>query len=359
MPLNALNTYPRFCHAILPILAESGSLFRVIDIGARNGFSSEFAPLRSVAEFIGFEPDEQECKRLNEEMSADDTSIGRIYPYAIAGTAGERVFYRTRLPHSAGLYAPRKEWFDRFPASTLDVLYELKVDTVTLDAFCAENGIGPVDVLHIDVEGAEYEVLSAASATLDSGPVLAIKTEIWWAPEMRGQKSFAELDTMIRGHGFQFYDLELHRYARSGLPFGRLTFVDEDNGRIQGFRPEHTMKYGQACTGDALYFRDPVGELRAGSLSPRWTRDSLLKLCGLFDIFDYADSAIEVLDHFADSLLAGLDLAPLYDALVPVSGNQIAPYGAYRDLSRSMMRTWMADRLLGHQWEPPPSKYPE
>jgi FkbM family methyltransferase len=330
-------------------------LFRIIDIGARNGFSGEFQALRSVAEFIGFEADVAECNRLNDTYASDDTSIARVFPVAIGGRAERRAFYRTRLPHSAGLYRPNQDWWSRFPAPTLDVLEERMIDTVTLDQFCVDHAIGPVDVLHVDVEGAEYDVIDAAPATLDS--VLAIKTEVWWSPKFRGQRSFADLDTLIRGRGFEFYDLDLHRYARNGLPLGRLTYVDEDEGRVRGFRPEFDVKYGQACTGDALYFRDPVGELRAGALHPRWTAHSLLKLCALFDVFDYADSAVEILDTFAGTLLAGLNLDRLYDALVPVSGGQATPYGVYGELSTTLMRDWMAQRLLGFQWQPPPTKY--
>jgi len=50
------------------------------------------------------------------------------------------------------------------------------VETVTLDSFYANNEISSVDVIKIDVEGAEFDVIRGASEVLDTfKPVLIIE----------------------------------------------------------------------------------------------------------------------------------------------------------------------------------------
>lgn len=58
----------------------------------------------------------------------------------------------------------------------------------------------------------------------------------------------------------------------------------------------------------------------------------LLRLCGLLDCYDYGDCALEVLDTSRTTLLAGVDVDPLMDALVPELGREIMPYDSYRSL---------------------------
>ena len=50
----------------------------------------------------------------------------------------------------------------------------------------------------------------------------AFLTEFWWDPVIKGQKAFADIDTLLRDQGFRFFDLDLHRYCRATLPAARL-----------------------------------------------------------------------------------------------------------------------------------------
>jgi len=54
---------------------------------------------------------------------------------------------------------------------------EHRVDKVTIDAVVASSGVKGIDILKIDVEGAELEVLKGASRSLGSGRIKAILIE--------------------------------------------------------------------------------------------------------------------------------------------------------------------------------------
>src|SRR5260370_29952398 len=65
----------------------------------------------------------------------------------------------------------------RFPWRNLDVVREVEVTTTSLDAVAQKEGIGHIDFIKIDFEGAELEVLRGASRSLADRTVLCIKTE--------------------------------------------------------------------------------------------------------------------------------------------------------------------------------------
>lgn len=95
---------------------------------------------------------------------------------------------------------------------------------------------------------------------------------------------------------------------------GRLKVIGFDNSTA----PDRS-RYGQALTGDALYFRDPVTDRIAGRTSIAWDSASLLRLCTLFDLLNYGDCAIELLQDFRQHKILDFDfdVEEVIDALTP------------------------------------------
>ncbi len=356
MTLASQNVETRFPKALAPLLPEHRQQYVLVDIGARGGVEATWKNFEGIADFIGFEPHLTECANLNKLAQDQGLLRHRVYPHAIADKNGVRPYYVTKFAHSCGLYRANEDWMGRFPYTTLDVVRQVEIETVTLDYFCAKEALGHVDFLKIDVEGAEYDVLEGGLQTLTDRKVLGIKTEFWWDPIAKGQRSFAEIDMLLRANGFRFYDLELHRYARSTLPAGPVRGTVEEDGSITATN-DPVPDYGQAWTGDALYFRDPVGDLKAGEQSISWDRDSLLRLCGLLDAFDYGDCAIEILETFRHGLLDGIDVDPLIDAALPLVGGEAATYDAYRAASIGIRQRHNAAAHNLSDWQPPPTGY--
>ncbi len=356
MTLARPNMETRFVGAIRALLPAPAQQFVFMDIGARDGMSKYWQPFAGLAEFIGFEPEPVECARLNARYQKAGDQRSRVYPLALAGTSGRQLFYETQFNQSSGLLRGNDAWLSRFPWTTLKVKREGEVDAVTLDRFCAETPLHHVDFIKIDVEGSEYDILHGARETLARQHVLGVLTEIWWDPVMKGQRSFADLDALLRGAGFRFFDLQFVRYARATLPAGRLYLGLDPEGK-KAVVPAIDREYGQASPGDALYFRDPVGELKAGALDPHWDTYSLLRLCALLDAFDYGDCVLEILEAFYDTLLADIDVDTLMDAAVPlVDGDQVN-YDVYRGASIGIRQRENQQVYKLTDWEPPPSNY--
>ena len=89
----------------------------------------------------------------------------------------------------------------------LDKESEQTVETLALDDFCRAEHIEHVDVLKIDVQGAEYAVLAGAAGLLDRRAVDLIYLEMIMAPSYVGQRKYHYYLTLLDGLGYELFDL--------------------------------------------------------------------------------------------------------------------------------------------------------
>ena len=320
MPLAQTNRNPRTLRS-LDRLLEAGERFVLMDIGARGGVSEQWRPIAHLARVIGFEPDQAECNRLN----ALGTGI-EFHPCALHSSPGEHVFYLTESDYCHGFRPCDPRYFGRFPnAINNRVRGELRVRADSLDNFAAGAALDHVDFIKIDTEGSELDILRGGRASLHTRRVLGLLVEVWWDPRLKNQPSFAEMDSHIREQGFTFFDLECQRYPRNSLPVGRIARASRGASRFRLLRRignalSHRTPYrhdGQILTGDALYFRDPVWDLRERAGTFEWDDQTILRLVGLLDLYGYPDFAIEILDFYRERFVRPVDVDGLIDALVP------------------------------------------
>lgn len=99
-----------------------------------------------------------------------------------------------------------------------------KVECSTLDSFCASYGIGSIDMMKIDVEGASYEVFCGASGILDTVKIMHIETEDY--PFFSGQTLHGEVLKFLRDRGFKMIMERNARIAR-GHQYDSVWIKDE------------------------------------------------------------------------------------------------------------------------------------
>ena len=350
MPINSTNRKPRSLGYLQDILSSSDDRFVLMDIGARDGVSRTWTPIADMARIIGFEPDTDECERLN------NNGMGvEFIASALAASPGKRPFYLTEWEDCSGFMPCDENYFGRFPnAINNTVRAQITLQADSLDNIVGKSPIPHIDFIKIDTEGSELDVLQGARDTLRNGRVLGLLVEVWWDPRLKSQPAFSDLDAFIRSHGFSFFDIECQRYPRNTLPVGRMNkrrgkwfrffsrfMPDFAASFLSRFTPDGGplscdvpyRHFGQILTGDALYFRDPVWDLSQGKTDFDWDDDTILRLVGLLDLYNYPDFAIEILDFYRDRFTRSIDVDLLIDSLVPPIDGVILPFDEYWDIS--------------------------
>jgi len=303
-------------------LVETG-LFRtdplvILDVGARGGFESFWTELYAdQVSFIGFEPDKEECEKLNHNLDKNS----RVYPVALHKDKKERLFYQTAFPDSSGFYRANDAVVNRFlDYISLKVMDTKEVITEDMDSFAREHAIERIDFIKLDVEGAELDVLEGAENLLGSS-VLGLRLEVLFVEARKGQPLFSEIEMFLRERGFALFGLYPFRRARKSLPDRLLpTFVSD---------------YGQVFWAEVLFLRDAVAELSGRSDRPTdWNLFKIFKLASIMEVFGLNDCSIELLQTAAQKGILPKDRTDgLIDLLVP----QIKGVNLYRDYFRHLI----------------------
>jgi FkbM family methyltransferase len=192
----------------------------ILDVGAHVGESA--ASYRAVfpgALIHSFEPYPEAHRRLVAAHVRD----ARIVPHAVAvsdstGTAKLRV---NRADVTNSLLASDVRGADYWGADLLDTEAEVTVDTISLDDFCRGEGLAHVDVLKIDVQGAEYAVLAGAQGLLARRAIDLIYVELIMAPSYVGQRKYHYYLSSLDALGYELFDL-----FNFGRRDGRLIQID-------------------------------------------------------------------------------------------------------------------------------------
>ncbi|MHC4627197.1 MAG: FkbM family methyltransferase [Planctomycetota bacterium] len=299
----------------------------VLDVGARGGFEPFWAELYDdQVEFIGLEPDRQECESLNLRLAENM----KIYPVALHKDKKARSFYRTAFADSSSFYQPNDAVVNRFlDHISLKVIDAEEMETQDMDSFAAEHEIERIDFVKLDVEGAELDVLEGAENLL-AGTILGLRLEVLFTKMRNGQPLFSEIEMFLRERGFALFDLSPHHRSRKALP-DRLI-------------PTFHSDYGQIMWAEALFLRDAVAELRGKSNHARdWDRLDIVTLASMMDVFGMNDCSIELLQTAAQEQILPRDRTDgLVDLLIP----QIEGVSSYRDYFQHLILKELQGFLL-------------
>ncbi|WP_300296531.1 FkbM family methyltransferase [Ferrovibrio sp.] len=173
---------------------------KVVDVGANpiDGDPPYATLLRGGhADIVGFEPNLEALAKLNSQKGPTETYL----PYAV-GDGGRHTLNFCQAPGMTSLLKPNPEvinLFHGFPAWGTVVGTE-EIDTRRLDDIPETEGM---DLLKIDVQGAELMVFQNATQRLAEAVV--IQTEVEFLQMYVDQPLFGDVDCFLRSQGFVFH----------------------------------------------------------------------------------------------------------------------------------------------------------
>lgn len=255
-------------------------LINIVDIGAALSERPSYQGIVDAGRgrIIGFEPDEVECRRLNDHYGPPH----RFFPHFV-GDGQPGVFHETNWNLTGSLYAPNNPLARVF--TNLDEVLQLQaqhpVKTSRLDDI---DGIDDVDFIKIDIQGAELKVFQNAPRIL--AQTLLIQTEVEFVEIYRDQPMFADVDAFLRPAGFQFHTF---------LGFG-----------MRAFKPlmktaDPNAGFNQVLWSDAVYVRD---WLRLDELPSLKLKKLAVLVHDVLGSYDLCHLVLEALDRRDGQALA-------------------------------------------------------
>ena len=244
-----------------------------IDIGARWGGQRPWNNFPGdCLVYYGFDADAEECNRLN---SANKNASVKYLPAALSDGEAVADLHLTVEEGCSSLYEPNYKVLDRyFLKENWRVKKKIKLQTTTLSNIFREHSIKP-DFIKIDTQGAELNILRGAADFLDSA--LGLELEVEFQEMYVGQPLFSDVDSFVRGKGFELFDLNRYWANNSALK-------------------KDALNRGQIVFGDAVYFRSR-DSFYALEMSPEQRKEKLLKMVLIFSLYGFFDSAADYISH--------------------------------------------------------------
>jgi len=207
-------------------LLNNHEITGIIDAGASNGrISKKFLKIFPEACVHAFEPNPLYENTLN-QFSRED---GRFFPHycALSDHKGFEDFCITESPGNTSFFKPAKRLKEIDPEGS-SVKNIKKVEVIPLDEWLKENGNHSIQIIKLDIQGAELLALRGAQNALNNS-VLAIYTEILFNPLYDGGALYSEIDLYLRNQGFVLYDIFKPKYNSSGLlMWGNAIFLNSN-----------------------------------------------------------------------------------------------------------------------------------
>ncbi len=258
----------------------------VVDVGCRWGFAERFLSneYRDKFKIFGFDPDQEECERLQAFYQHLPSGSVTCIPIGLAGANGKRSLHITKEPACSSLHAPIQFLANNYPS--LDCITPEQMVTVnvtTIKQWANEHAIDTIDYIKIDTQGSELEILKGAEDLLDS--VRCIDIEVEFNPIYEGQTLFGETDTYLRSKGFMLWRLSnLVHYALGGEP---LPLEEPNTMCFDRHRLEIQAYGGQLFWADARYIHsDVLKSCNEGAAQAQ--RDGILfTALGMHDVVDH------------------------------------------------------------------------
>lgn len=186
-------------------LLSSEPVTTVIDAGANVGnLTAYYRAAFPQARVFAFEPGDEASAKFAQRF-ADDPMV-TLDRRAISRDGAPAVFHSNELSVLSSLL-PSAQKSERYMGEVAHRSRSVTVETVSFDAFAASKQLDRIDVLKMDIQGAEGEALHGASGLLSRAAIRLIYTEVLFGDLYDGQAYFHDVSGLLYQYGYKLFGL--------------------------------------------------------------------------------------------------------------------------------------------------------
>ena len=183
----------------------------ILDVGAHWGeTSARYAELFPNAIIHAFEPFPKSFAVLVSNVA--DLPQLSVHPMGLAEISGEFLLNANTSSATNSLFETDIKGADVWGANLLETSSKITCKFTTLNGFLAKSTIPHIDLLKLDVQGAEYRVLQGGACAFAAAAVDVVYMEIITLPTYKGQRRIMDYLDFFDKYRMQLYGIynELH-----------------------------------------------------------------------------------------------------------------------------------------------------
>ena len=202
-------------------LFASTPVTTIFDVGAHHGHVSlSFRRLFPHSTVYAFEPFPESFERLSRNTAADP--LIQPLKFGLADVEGARLFSSNASSATNSLFESDNRGAETWGPGLLETDRRISLPFSTIDRFVVDRNIRSIDILKLDVQGAEYLVLKGAEQLLAQSRIKLIYSEVITQPTYRNQEPLHQVLRMFHDYGFLLHNV----YALSRTSEGKLRQFD-------------------------------------------------------------------------------------------------------------------------------------
>jgi FkbM family methyltransferase len=194
-----------------------------VDVGSAGGMQPHWRAFEGLVDFYCFEPHHESRKKLIESFAAHPSSEKFcVIPAGLSGTGGERTLYILNSPTGSSLYPIRAG--SEFVSAADAYIYpirEARIQTRCLADVLDELAVKNVDLIKLDVQGAEFEILNGLGELRRRNLLLAeVEVNVCggvtrnFSP-YEGAPNWSQIDKLLVADGMRLLDISAARAYRA------------------------------------------------------------------------------------------------------------------------------------------------
>jgi FkbM family methyltransferase len=194
-----------------------------VDVGSAGGMQPHWRAFEGVVDFYCFEPHRESFEKLAASFAAHPSSEKfHVIPTGLSASGGERTLHLLNSPTGSSLYPIRMESeFVSLHDGYIFPVRETSVQTRALADVLDEVSVEKVDIIKLDVQGAELEILEGLGAPRRKNLLLAeVEVNICGGVSRNfspydGAPSWREIDATLTADGMRLLDISVARAYRA------------------------------------------------------------------------------------------------------------------------------------------------